>query len=44
MIIIQSWALSISFEYMTGIMLSYFVIGVFDLDGSVKEGLPEKVS
>lgn len=25
-------------------MLWYLVIGVFDLDGPVKEGLPEKVS
>lgn len=44
MIITQYWALSISFKYVTDMVLWYLVIGVFDLDGPVKEGLPEKVS
>lgn len=43
MMIIQYWALSISFKYVTDMMLWYLRIRGFDLDGSVKE-VPEKVS
>lgn len=44
MIITQYWALSVLFKYVTDTMLWYLVIGVFDLGGPVKEGLPAEVS